>query len=43
MKSITEKEELDKLKNFQIINKKEKYEKLTDEEKGDTTFFVTAD
>lgn len=42
MKFIAEKEELDKLKNFQVINK-EKYEKLTDEEKGDTTFFVTAD
>ncbi|WP_278278268.1 hypothetical protein [Blautia obeum] len=42
MKFITEKEELDKLKNFQVINK-EKYEKLTDEEKGDITFFVTAD
>ena len=42
MEFITEKEELNKLKNFQVISK-DNYEKLTDEEKGDTTFFVTAD
>ena len=42
MNFITEKEELDKLKNFQVISK-DNYEKLTDEKKGDTTFFVTAD